>query len=285
MSILQKTIQNKVTGKGFEFDDSINPRTGKPKHDYYLNGKRMSGITTVLQTIAKPMLIPWAAKMAVEYIDKHIWDIIVDNPHGEEATKKIEKVLEEAKNAHRNTKEKAGELGTDIHSIIEKIIKDAIEKHEGYLEGHFDIKTGKITNGIEPVKQINYFFEWAIKHKVKFLATEKQIYSESLFCAGTCDFICEIDGEKFVGDLKTSGAIYAEYLYQVGAYRMMLEEMGEKDFSGAIIVRLGKDGKFDEDKDVAISYHYEDEKKAFLSALNLYRIGNNFKKNKFNNSL
>jgi len=267
----------------FTFDDSINPATGKKRHIYKLDGKRMTGVTTILGVIAKPMLIPWASKMAVEYIAENFTERLLKHPLP--SKEEMDKFFEEAKNAHRNTKEKAGELGTDIHSIIEKIIKDAIEKHEGYLEGHFDIKTGKITNGIEPVKQINYFFEWAIKHKVKFLATEKQIYSESLFCAGTCDFICEIDGEKFVGDLKTSGGIYPEMLYQVGAYRMMLEEMGEKDFSGAIIVRLGKDGKFDEDKDVAISYHYEDEKKAFLSALNLYRIGNNFKKNKFNNSL
>jgi len=269
----------------FTFDDSINPATGKKRHIYKLNGKRMTGITTVLQTIAKPMLIPWAAKMAVEYIKKDIDKRIKKSTDiksepmlvitDDDEIESLYKTLEEAKNAHRHTKEKAGELGTNVHGIIEGLINSVMESNNGFILEETESKE----------KQVQHFIDWALKHKVKFLSTEQQLYSKELFVAGTCDFICEIDGEKFVGDLKTSGAIYAEYLYQVGAYRMMLEEMGEKDFSGAIIVRLGKDGKFDEDKDVAISYHYEDEKKAFLSALNLYRIGNSFKKNKFNNSL
>ena len=257
----------------FTFDDSINPATGKKRHIYKLDGKRMTGVTTILGVIAKPMLIPWASKMAVEYIAENFTERLLKHPLP--SKEEMDKFFEEAKNAHKNTKEKAGEKGTDVHKIVEKRIIWAIENNDGFIKEHTNLEE----------KQVEHFVDWALKHKVKFLSTEQQLYSKELFVAGTCDFICEIDGEKFVGDLKTSGAIYAEYLYQVGAYRMMLEEMGEKDFSGAIIVRLGKDGKFDEDKDVAISYHYEDEKKAFLSALNLYRIGNNFKKNKFNNSL
>jgi hypothetical protein len=72
----------------------------------------------------------------------------------------------------------------------------------------------------------------------------------------------EIDGKKYVGDSKTSNAVYPEYFYQTAAYRMMLEEMGEKDFSGSIIIRVGKDGSFDEAKDVIFSKDYEEQKDA-----------------------
>ena len=246
----------------FTFDNSIDPKTKKKRHIYKLGGRRLTGITTILGVISKPMLIPWASRMAVEYIK--------DNFKGE----LTDELLENAKNAHRIKKETAGEQGTSCHEMVEGLIKIAMEK-DGFIiqPNHSD-------------KQVQHFINWAQKYKVRFLATEKKMYDAENFIAGTCDFICEIDGEKLVGDLKTSGAIYPEHFFQAGAYRFMLETMGEKDFVGSVIVRLGKDGKFNEDEDVIISHNYEDEKKAFLSALNLYRIGNNYKrKNKFTKAL
>jgi hypothetical protein len=49
--------------EGFVFDEK--------KHLYFYDGKPMTGCTTILGVLAKPALIPWAAKMAVEYIAQH----------------------------------------------------------------------------------------------------------------------------------------------------------------------------------------------------------------------
>ena len=48
----------------FEFD-SVH-------HYYTLGGKRMYGVTSVLGVIAKNALIPWASKMACEYVREHL---------------------------------------------------------------------------------------------------------------------------------------------------------------------------------------------------------------------
>ena len=233
-------------------------------HKHFLYGKRATGVTTILGCIAKPFLIPWAAKMASEYVLKNLKDL-----------NQLKQVCEEAKNAHRRKKEDAGTSGTNIHKIIEDILKDAI-KIDGMIPATLE----------NDLPQVKHFINWAVKNNVKFLESEKSVWSEKLFCAGICDFVCEINGEKLVGDLKTSKSIYPEYLYQVGAYRMFLQEMGEKNFKGSVIVRLGKNGKFNEDEDVVVSYGYEEEKEAFLAALKLYRIGNNFKtKNKYSKAL
>ena len=107
----------------------------------------------------------------------------------------------------------------------------------------------------------------------KFLASEKQVYSQTHFLAGTLDFICEIDGKKYLGDIKTSSGIYGrEYFAQCAAYRMMCEEQGETGFAGSVVVRLGKDGSFEE----VYSMDYENDKKLFLACLEVYRTMGNF---------
>ena len=102
---------------------------------------------------------------------------------------------------------------------------------------------------------------------------KKQVYSQTHFLAGTLDFICEIDGKKYLGDIKTSSGIYGrEYFAQCAAYRMMCEERGETGFEGSVVVRLGKDGSFDE----MYSIDYENDKKLFLACLEVYRTMGSF---------
>lgn len=250
-------------------------------HKHFLDGKRVTGVTTILGVIAKPALIPWAANMAVDYIKNNEDRAIIERLDQTDNNKKhcglnLE-LLEEARTAHRRKKEDAGQKGTDVHAMIEKEVKNAIENTSGFLKAEWKEQYD--------TPQILHFFDWAVKNKVKFLESEKKVWSEKMFVAGICDFVCEINGEKLVGDLKTSSGIYTEHFYQVAAYRMFLEEMGEKDFKGSVIVNLKKDGKFDEDQDVIINYSYEDERDAFLSALKLYRVGKSFSKNKFSNKL
>ena len=240
-------------------------------HKHFLDGKRATGVTTILGVIAKPALIGWSARMASEYVLENLKDL-----------NEIERVCEEAKNAHRIKKEDAGQKGTDVHALVESLIKESIAKNGGFIK-----KDGPELppNTESDNKQVQNFIDWATKNKVKFLESEKPVYSEKMFCAGICDFVCEINGEKLVGDLKTGSGIYPEHFYQVAAYRMMLEEMGEKDFKGSVIVNIKKDGTFNEDQDVIINYSYEDERNAFLAAWTLYRVGQGFSKNKFNNKL
>lgn len=236
----------KKTGVGFEF----NPAT----HRYYLNGVAMTGVTTILGVIAKPQLIKWASDQAVDYIKEHQMDVGVGVPP--KTVTVTEEELENARKAFAIKRDKAADQGTSVHAEIEQYIK---------------CKMNGLDWGTDN-EQVKHFISWADKYKVEFIASEEQVYSEKLFVAGTYDFACIIDGRKYLGDLKTANGLYPEYFYQCAAYRMMAEEMGQTDFKGSILVRIGRDGKFDEDQDVIISEGYDEEKDAFLSALNLYRI-------------
>lgn len=227
----------------------------KEKHIYTLDDKPLTGVTTILSVIGGSKvgaLIQWSANQAVGYIEK----VLAETIKGVEIDWAT--VLKEARFAHRKKKEDAGSVGTDIHAVIEEWVRARIE--------------GKKTFAEHKEKQVQHFIDWAVKHDVKFLESEKRMYSEKYFIAGTVDVVCKIDGEKFVLDIKTSSGIYDKVpMIQCAGYRLMLEEMGEENFKGSIIINIKKSGVFDEDKDVYYSYDYETDKEIFLSALNIYR--------------
>ena len=85
----------------------MNKFTFDPKtHSYYLevNGekKRMTGVTTILGVISKPFLIPWAANMAVDYIEK----FFKENDEFKDET--LAEVLTEARKAHSQKNIRSG---------------------------------------------------------------------------------------------------------------------------------------------------------------------------------
>lgn len=225
-------------------------------HRYTIDDKPLTGVTSVLAVIAKPALIQWAANMAVDYIAKRRSNL-------------TDEILKEARSAHRKKKEDAGTKGKDAHTIVEELIKKAINTTEGII--------GEQEQSKEP--QINHFISWAKRNNVKFLASEKVVMSETLWLAGTLDFICEINGKKYVGDLKTSSGIYGrEYFAQCAAYRMMAEEEGDTGFEGSVVIRCGKKGDFEE----VYSLDYENDKKLFLACLDVYRTMGSFNPVGFN---
>lgn len=230
----------------------------KEGHIYTLNGKRLTGITTILGVISKPALIGWSAKMSSEYVLNNLKDI-----------KDLERVCEEAKTAHARKRDKAGDAGTDVHEIIEAEIKNAIENTEGFISP----KWKEQYDG----KQVINFLDWAVKNKVKFLESEKMVYSEKLFCAGTYDFKCEIDKKIYIGDIKTSSGIYDRTPFaQTAAYQMMeLENEPNNQIDGRLIINIKKNGTFNEDKDVYSSEYYKEDLELFMSALSIYRLMNN----------
>ncbi len=135
--------------------------------------------------------------------------------------------------------------------------------------------------------QTVHFINWAIKNKVKFLESEKRVYSLKHFTGGTYDFKCELAGKIYIGDIKTSSGIYDRTPFaQCAAYQMMelemavdgIEKGGDKytNVDGRLIINLKKTGKFNEEKDVHFSYDYSTDLELFMSALKIYRILNNY---------
>jgi len=274
-----KTKLDHIPEKGF-FADMEDGR-----HDYYYDRKKMTGCTTVLSVISKPALIAWSANCAVDSARKGYLELLrglsdrrIDtlDEYIVFETDKVLEILEEARTAYAKKRDDAASKGTDVHAEIEWMIKESILNRDGLLSPSW-------LKGDES-EQYVHFYNWAIKNKVRFLASEKPVYSKTLWVAGTYDFKCEIDGKVYLGDIKTSSGIYDRVPFaQCAAYQMMEEEMfGEpnEDSShkhylrptGRLVINLKKTGKFDEEKDVYFSYDYEQDLKIFKAALDIYRF-------------
>lgn len=237
-----------------------NPETGRmKKHVYLMDGKQMTGVTTVLGVIAKPALIQWAADMACEYIAGHIGEAFTYPLEAD----KFKTLLAEARTAHTKKKEAAGTKGTDTHALVEEYIKSCISK---------DGDAHAFGGGDDPMAQ--KFAGWAQENNVKFIASEKKVFSKSWFVAGTFDFSFEKDGKRFIGDLKTMKKVWDRVPFmQTAAYRKMSVEMGEAPYDGSCIVNISKeDGHELTDH---WSYDWEADQKGFEAALTLYRQLNN----------
>ena len=240
----------------------------KEAHRHELDGKPLYGITSVLGVIAKPALIQWSANMACDYIKEN--GVIVEVGKG--LLEVSEQVLKEARTAHTKKKEKAGDWGTKVHEQVEWMVKEAILNREGLPTQSFIKDDGLY------LPSANQFYQWAIDNKVRFLESEKHLYSEKHWIGGICDLVYEVDGKRFIGDIKTSSGIYPEMFLQCAGYEIMLEEMGEK-IDGYEIINLKKDGTIQ----TARSYGTDRNKQAFLSALNLFKSLEELKKENGNN--
>ena len=221
------------------------------KHRYYLGEKQLTGVTTILGVLAKPALIQWAANEAVEYITEKAlyfestndWKVSGD-------------ILVEARTAHVRKRDKSADIGTVAHSWISDYIG------------------GKNPERNEEIAIItNNFLKWVEEAKPKFLASEKVVHSKQHWFAGTLDFIAEIGGKQYLGDIKTGSGIYQEMWWQTSGYQLALEEIEpEWKIDGHIIVNPTKEGKLN----VESNFFYPENVKGFLAALQIYRIINKY---------
>lgn len=242
-----------IPGRGYFFD--------REKHYHYLDGKKLSGCTTVLGILNKPFLIPWAVGEAVSYIKNtsaKVWQPTNEYCEQNYYYHVTEQILDGAKEAHTKKKESAAEKGTDVHSLIEEIVKQAIMRTDGFINPAI----------VHENKQVQDFITWATTVGVKFLETERNIYSNSMFVGGIVDFICEINGRVMIGDIKTSKYIYSSYWAQVACYQMCLEEMGlYQNIAGYLIVKISDRTGFEFQE----NYDMEGNKQFFKSCLFIYR--------------
>lgn len=98
----------------------------------------------------------------------------------------------------------AAEDGTFVHERVEQLIK-------GYT-----VNTEFLN--AKQARCLMAFVDWAKKTKPDWTATEIKVYNHLLRYAGTIDVLCEINGEPWLIDIKTSNYIHDSYSAQVAAY-------------------------------------------------------------------
>jgi len=111
---------------------------------------------------------------------------------------------------------KAGEEGTQVHEMIEEYLNGA---ELNFLGPH-----GRPIYHPDVWQMFLRFVEWWEEYNPTLIETEVHLFSDELKVAGTCDMICEIDGELWVIDFKTSNHLQTTYDLQTAVYGKMYEE-------------------------------------------------------------
>ena len=212
-------IKNELVKKQLLYGGTVELMFNPIGHKYTVDGVRKLGVTTPLSVISKPALLQWAVNLAVDDIKNNI---LAGTAYDE---LQLSNVLEAARTAHRKRKEEAADFGTLVHNWIEKYIKG---------ENPPPLVNKTLNDAV------NVFLKWVKDNNVKFTASEKPLYSKKHDYCGTIDFTCEINGKRYLGDLKTSKGIYDEHFMQLAAYRYADEEETGKPYAGAFIVRIPK---------------------------------------------
>jgi hypothetical protein len=156
---------------------------------------------------------------------------------------------------------KAAEAGTIGHNMIEAhILGQAFTADP-------ETDLGVYTRALNAFEQ---YRRWADQTRIEIVATEMGLVSEAHQYGGTLDAIGKIGDEIVLLDWKTSNAIYGDYLYQLAAYALLLEEnRPELTPKGFHILRIAK-----ESADFAHHSYGEldNEKRAFVLMRELYAI-------------
>jgi len=112
---------------------------------------------------------------------------------------------------------KAADEGTQVHEMIE----DYLNGEELYF--------------LSPIEEVPLydplvwqmflkFVDWWEEYNPTLLETEVHLFSDKLKIAGTCDLVCEIDGELWIVDFKTSNSLQTTHELQTSVYAQCYEE-------------------------------------------------------------
>lgn len=213
------------------------------KNGYFLSdGSRVPGTTTVLGRFKESgPLIRWA------------WN------EGREGRELYE------------TRDKAADIGTAAHSMVEARINQ--QDPEAVLG-----LTGLDFEGLSRARNaFRQYEKWASMSNLAVLHQEFPMVSEVYRFGGTPDAIGTVNGELCLVDWKTSNGVYADYLLQLAAYRILWEELNpDKPLVGGFhLCRFSKDyGDF--------SHHYyselESAREMFIHLLAAYGYDKELKK-------
>lgn len=183
-------------------------------HSYWLDGKRIQGVTTILgQGLPKPALPYWAAKSVAEYV--------IDNRGQVESLWEMggQSAVAALKQIPWTKRDEAAVKGTAVHAIAEELIHGRDVEVPDHLLGH-------VTGYVALLEDF----------KIEPLHTELPVAHRTYRYGGKFDAICTIGAGPWTGktcllDWKTSKGIYGETALQTAAYasaEFMLTNEGEE---------------------------------------------------------
>jgi hypothetical protein len=222
---------------------------------------RYPSVTTILGAIAKPALVPWAAKEERLAVMEAAADLYAET---EPLTKTMPRAwyllaLQQrlgTTKAHTKALTKAGDIGTAAHAKIEWSLRRALGQEAG----------PEPAIPAPAALAFRAFEAWRRAVRLEPLHVEQIVWSRDHAYAGTLDLVASLDTRALLHvltqqgpvapaltawlqgretatacvDFKTGKAIYGEAMLQSVAYQRAFKEMGHGRVDGGLIVRLPK---------------------------------------------
>lgn len=197
-------------------------------HRYYVkvgkaNAVQKTGVTTYggIKDKSTP-LMKWQQQITVDFLLNAIAE-----------GRKIDHDLAiEAAVQNEIQKTAAADLGTQIHAWAEHYIKNKTGV-KGYDMPDMP-EDPRVQNGVIA------FLDWEKEHKVKFITSERPLYSLKYDYVGTMDIEAMIGKDRIHVDLKSSNGLYNGVRMQTAAYVKADEEENGKKYKGRYAIRLSK---------------------------------------------
>ncbi len=176
-------IRRRNSGKGHRYEDA--------------NGLRIPGVTTILKALPKDALINWAANATAEAAINR-WDELAAMPPAARL-----KALQNARYADRDT---AGNRGTQVHGLAERLVRGEAVDVPADVEGH-----------------VRSYVQFLDDFHVEPILIEGVVMSHRHGYAGTLDLVCDLPAlgdDRWLLDLKTSrSGVFGETALQLAGYR------------------------------------------------------------------
>jgi hypothetical protein len=119
-------------------------------------------------------------------------------------------------------KRAAGNKGTKVHRAIQLYVLGQEIQMDALFPNADTGREEELT--VEEYDAVRSFHDWVLEYHPKFIASEQVVLNEEVGYAGTLDLIVEIEGQKFVVDIKTSKAVYLEHEIQISSYKHALPD-------------------------------------------------------------
>lgn len=219
---VQRAIKEKVLGR-------VVPCHTDDGHFYSIDGGPSIESVTTMNIIDKPHLIPWAARLAVQYVHKNqLWDQLDDKD-----------VMRAATTQHIARRDDAGSVGGVAHDAIEKYVEWWIRTGERPDDIKEFLAPDADYRSVAAARAASKAFD---KYKVTPIAAELLVGVDGVG-AGTLDLlVLNEKGQVELWDWKTSNQVNEFYAAQVAAYAHMFTEMTGVEIADPLrICKLSKD--------------------------------------------
>ena len=178
----------------------------KERRSYAKRG--IPSVTTILGALAKPALVPWAARVAAEATAA----AIADGATHEDA-------IATGKAAPNKRRDKSADAGTLAHEYAERMLRGEDVAEPGSAD---DRRAWRCAVALAT---------WVDAQGFTILAVERELNgsipidaSSPMQIAGTCDLILASADGIVIADLKTGKTPYSETIAQLAAYRMLARD-------------------------------------------------------------